>query len=141
MAIKKMRVSFVIPIEQFLGMVAASNTDMHIDIFGDDRPARTKALNGHAPKLLEAPRKANRGTDPKSGERVTGASLIAAHMIKHKDRGVALKELGPILAAAGLKEKSVSPQIAVLQQRGHAKRLRAGVYQITAKGVHAHDQG
>jgi hypothetical protein len=134
--IKKVRFSFDIPIQQLLAAIATTNTAMRIDVYGDDPPPtrRGRITQGEDVKMLEGPKQGKR----RNGEKVSGLKLIAKHMVDHKDRGVAIAELKPIITKAGLSEKSVSPQIDKLMKDGHAKRLRTGIYQITAKGVHAY---
>lgn len=137
MALKKMRVSFDIDIPVFLSMLAAGNSGMSVDIFGDDKPAKVpkQLKNGHAPKLLEGPK------DRKPRGAVTAYSTILAFFVANKDRGIKPVEIQPQLTAIGLSTKSVSPQLTKLRQDGFVKKNPAdGLYHVTARGIAHHDK-
>ena len=141
MALKKMRVSFDIDIPVFLSMLAAANSGMNIDVFGDDKPPKLpkQLRNGHAPKLLEGPKQrggaVQRGADS-NGKRVTAYSTLLAFFAANKDRGIRPVELQPSLEAIGLAAKSVSPQLTKLRQDGFVKKNPAdGLYHVPARGV------
>ena len=142
MALKKMRVSFDLDIPVFMSMLAAANSGMNIEVFGDDKHAKIpkQLKNGHAPKLIEGPKRAgtgttNRGADA-SGKRVTAYGTILAFFAANRERGIRPVELQPGLLAIGLSIKSVSPQLTKLRGDGFVKKNPAdGLYHVTARGV------
>jgi hypothetical protein len=134
MAIKKLTVSFDLPINTFLSMLAAGNSGLKIDVFGDDHPAKSvRRLNGHAPKLLEGPRRRGRGRDAR-GNYVNGRNIILKHFSENKGRNIPVREFGPLLMAVGLKP-GCSGTIFELKQRGLIKSDGNGGYSITTKGL------
>jgi hypothetical protein len=127
-AIKNVNFSFSVPIEQLLMLIANGNAALKIDVYGNDKPAKmVKALNGHAPKLLEGP-KAKTGNISRTflefmaarpAHDIRGADMIAicvkmgGHrntgntMMSHWRKGGLVKHTGPAtyqLTAAGLRE-------------------------------------
>jgi hypothetical protein len=148
MALKKMRVSFDIDIPVFLSMLAAANTAMKIDVYGDeraDKPPRAARLagqggqNGHAPKLLEGPRTVARGADA-NGKRMTAYQAILAFFVTHKDHGHKAVDIRPAVIAIGLNEKSVSPQLTKLRTDGMVKKEKDGLYHVTTRGIAHHEK-
>src|SRR4030095_9551252 len=97
MAVKKMRLSFDIDMPVFVQILSQYNSNMRIDMFADEKPARTPRLNGHTPQLLEGPknRKGRNGS-------VSGNAAILAHLVAHKDRPIALRDLAPLMRSIGL---------------------------------------
>jgi hypothetical protein len=133
MAVRKMRVSFDIDMPVFLAVLAQSNSNMRIDLFGDDKPTKVARLNGHKPLLLEGPRR--------GGKRVTAYSALLRFLADNKDKGFRASELKPAVTAVGLSDKSVSPQLGKLRTDGFVKRsggAKDGTYQITHRGVTEH---
>jgi hypothetical protein len=137
MAIKKLTVSFDLPVATFLSMLAAGNSGMKIDVFGDE-PKTRKLLNGHAPRLAHDPklieatpqRHARRGRGIKTAYRAMFD--LFAERPDYKFKPV---ELQPAVVAAGLSYKSVSPQLHRLRKHGNVKRHGDATYQITARGA------
>jgi hypothetical protein len=137
MAIKKLTVSFDLPVATFLSMLAAGNSGMKIDVFGDE-PKTRKLLNGHAPrlardpKLIEAPRgKKMRGTK-------TAYRAMLDLFASQPDTRFRPVQLQPAVVEVGLSYKSVSPQLHLLRKHGNVKRHTDGGYQVTPRGVAAH---
>ena len=135
MAIKKVTFSFDVPITQLLGLIASGGADLKIDVYGDHKPPKAvKLLNGHAPKLLEGPKRGGRKTrGTKTAYRALFDALAAQPDLHFKP-----VQLQPAVVECGLSEKSVSPQLTKLRQDGNVKRHGDGTYQITTKGVAAH---
>jgi hypothetical protein len=144
MALKKMRISFDIDIPVLLSMLAAGNSAMKIDVYGDERPAKMPRAakvtgqggqNGHQPKLLEGPK-------PRAGRigKISGYAAMLAHFVAHKDRGYRAIELRPVLVEIGLNEKSVSPQLTKLKVEGLVKKERDGLYHVTPRGIAYHEK-
>jgi hypothetical protein len=140
MALKKMRISFDIDIPVLLSMLAAGNSAMKIDVYGDERPAKMPRAaktgqNGHQPKLLEGPK-------PRAGRigKISGYAAMLAYFVAHKDRGYRAIELRPVLVAIGLNEKSVSPQLTKLKVEGLVKKERDGLYHVTPRGIAYHEK-
>lgn len=132
MAIKKVTFSFDVPITQLLGLIATGNAAMKIDVYGDDHIPKVRRLNGHAPKLLEGPKKSKQRGN-KSGYR-----LLFDQFAADKDRSFGPIDLAPALVEGGLSPKSVSPQLTKLRQAGNVRRVSDGKYQITPRGIAAH---
>lgn len=139
MPIKKLTVSFDLPISTFLSMLAAGNAGMKIDVWGDDGPKQRK-LNGHAPKLLEGPRQKRVGigrgikTVDADGNGISGRKIALKHIAAHKDRHVTPNELKDVLQAIGL-GGNPSSMLNHFKKVGLIKRAGIGKYQITAKGL------
>jgi hypothetical protein len=138
MPIKKLTVSFDLPINTFLGMLAAGNAGMKIDVYGDDHPAKSakRIINGQALKLLEGPRRRGRGQDA-HGNHVNGRNIILKHFSENKGRHIRASELGPLLSAVGLKP-GCSGTIFALKKNGFIKADGNGGYTVTAKGLSEH---
>jgi hypothetical protein len=147
MAIKVVNFSFAVPIEQLLALVVAGNVGMKVDVFGTGTmPKPPKMLkNGHAPPLLlEGPKKPH-GNIGKSGNRARGKgangetktayTMMLEVMAASPDYTATLADLRPAVAALGLSASSANSQTNVMRQRGHAKRIGEGVYQLTKPGV------
>lgn len=120
-------------------MVAAANSGMKIDVYGDEPKAPRQLKNGHAPKLLSAPSKRGgataRGVDA-GGNRATAYDTILGFLVANKDRGCKPVEIQPQLIAIGLSAKSVSPQLTKLRHDGFVKKNPAdGLYHVTARGI------
>jgi hypothetical protein len=136
MAIKKITVSFDLPIQTFLSMLSVGNSGMKIDVFGDDGPIRkAKLLNGQKPALLEGP-KAGRGVRGRdaNGKPVNGRHIMLKHFAENRDRHVHPVEFNELLKAVGL-NGSASGAIHNFRTRGLIKRIGKGAYTITAKGL------
>lgn len=135
MAIKKLTFSFEVPITQLLGLIATGNTGLKIDVAGDERATKAvKALaNGHAPKLLESP-DAHAKRQKKRND-MPGWHLLLKAMAANPEHTKAVRDLAKMLSGAGLSEKSVSPQLSMMQKKSWMKRIDEGVYQLTAKGA------
>jgi hypothetical protein len=142
MALKKMRISFDIDIPVLLSMLAAGNSAMKIDVYGDERPAKLpkQLKNGHGgPKLLEGPQPTNGRGRPRG--KVTAYATLLAFFATNKDRGVRPVELQPLLVAIGLNAKSVSPQLTKLRTDGYVKKHSDdGLYHVTARGLAHHEK-
>lgn len=132
MAIKKVTFSFDVPITQLLGLIATGNAAMKIDVYGDDHPPKAKRLNGHTPALLEGPKHPKSRKGNKSGYR-----LLFDQFATEKDRAFRPIELAPVLVAAGLSAKSVSPQLTKLRYDGFVRKV-GDKCQITPRGIAAH---
>lgn len=142
MPIKTLRFSFDVPLLALLSLVAAGTTGLNIDVLGSDKIDKkaAKALNGHAPKLLESPDRIK--ARDANGKRISAKTVILAHLFEHKDRACKAKELGDVIAAAGYGANSHSPVLTNLKQAGLVKRAGAAMYQLTAKGItHASAMG
>jgi hypothetical protein len=146
MAIKKLTVSFDLPIPVFLSMLAAGNSGMKIDVFGDDSPAKTrKLLNGANPQaLLEAPKSSRTGTRNARGRDASGKLVTSYRTIwdaivaAGADKNISTRDLRLLMPRIGLSEKSVSPQITKLRVDGYVRKMDNGVYRITARGLADH---
>lgn len=137
MPIKKISVTFDIPIAQFLGILAAGNSGMKIDVFGDE----PKKRNGHAPLLLEKPGvpklgmpRMGRGRKDDNGNPIS-ARIILLRVLAASGEKTSTKVLTEALSQAGYASaNTASSQLWTLQRVGHVKRIGKGEYQITAKG-------
>jgi hypothetical protein len=131
MPIRKLNFSFEVPITQLLGLIATGNAGLKIDVIGDDRVGHApKRINGHAPKLLEGPKRGKNGDHkhPPSWQAMLRA------LAKHPEHTKAVGELGHLLVGMGLSAKSVSPQLSMMKKKGWVRQVESGVYQMTAKG-------
>jgi hypothetical protein len=128
MPIKKISVTFDLPIGQFLGMLAAGNSGMKIDVFGDEPKVSKKMLNGHAPKLLEGPKRKSGATPGSSRSIIMGA-------LKGGEK-VPLAQLRSLLKEAGFPHPNLaSSMLHTMRKDGVVKRVGAGKYQITPTGT------
>lgn len=142
MAFKKVRFSFDLDMPVLLSMLAAAGSDMKIDVFADAKSAKQpkQLKNGHAPKLLEAPKRTGHGTDNRgrdsNGKRMTSYSAILSFMVANKERGIRPVEMHPVMETIGLSPKSVSPQLTKLRKDGFVKKhADDGLYHVTARGL------
>ena len=148
MAIKKVTFSFDVPITQLLSLIATGNAAMKIDVYGDEKVHRLpKALNGHAPKLLEGPKqltetikqsgspKAPRQQGMKNGKPITGFDALLTAFAKRSDNTLTMDAAREVMTDVGLSPISASSQIHLMKNRGLIRNTAKGVNQLTHKGL------
>ena len=121
MGIKKVTVSFDVPITAFLGLIATGHSEMKLSVYGDE-PRKPK-LNKPDVKLLPAPKKAN----------VQG---IILQMLAARET-VETKTLKQGVASAGFSPKSINSQMHHLKRKKMIRPVAHGVYKLTAGGQKA----
>jgi|GEM_PF-7001521 len=137
MSLRKIQFSFRADVTTFMAALSSCpGVDLHIDLFGDQKPARPpRMFNGKAaPKLLEHKSKRPR---PRKGE-ITSAKAILAFFVLHKDERFKAAQIGPVLSAIGRNPKSASPQLSAMVKTGLIKHGKDGSYQVTARGLARH---
>jgi len=138
MAIKNVTFSFDIPITMLLSLIETGNAAMRVDVYGDNKPPKgVPAINGHAPKLLEAPKpKKARTRRSRTGPRnnVPNWHLIILALADAPDRTLSHNDMKPILVARGMSANSASPITTVMRQKGWVKRIGDGTFQLTQRG-------
>lgn len=149
MAIKKLRFSFDVPLQDLLALVATRNDALHIDVVGDGRPDKPpKQLKGPAAKiagLLEAPGKGKgKGNHGNHSRKVkaqdefgplTTYQAVAIFLFHAPDHTGAMPQMKAALAPLGVNEVSISPQMAKMRADGNAKQIVPGTYKLTPQGV------
>lgn len=127
MGVKRVTVSFDVPIAHFLSLVEHGHSEMKISLYGEDKPP--KRLNGHGPKLLPPPR----------GGRQTTLRRLLLNKI-----GSGAGELATLRAAvieSGYSSKSVSNAIFLMKQAKLIAAAGHGHYRLTPKGVESYKLG
>lgn len=151
MAIKKLKFAFEVPITALLGLIAAGNTGLKIEVIGDDREMPPHLLNGHGMKLLEGPKPAllegpkkryspkPLSIDARPSHKTIGDTPSWQQMLRafarNPEHTKTAADLKKLIVSIGLMETSMSPQLAMMKNSGLIRSLSTGVYQLTAKGV------
>lgn len=137
MPIKTVRFAFDFAIEDILAMVAAGRADMHVDVYGNDKMKKgTPRLNGHAPKLLEAP-KARTVPHDATGAPTDGKTIMLKALAASPGHSASLAELREAIAVTGLSPKSYSSPHHYLKTQHWITRLAGekGSWRLTAEGL------
>lgn len=146
MAIKTMRVSFDVPIEQLMLLAIQHNSGMSIDVYGDSKPPKgMKALNGkgHPAVALLAPpaknqddkRGKNRAVDPKTGLPTRAVDVILRTLWNAPQYLATTTEIRPAVIKAGCEGTTTNSQLSILKKAGTVKQIGRGSYQLTAQGI------
>lgn len=144
MAIKKLRLSFDVPIMELLALVATRNEGLHIDVIGDGKPDKLpKQLRGpEAQRLLEGPKpaKANGAGMHKVKAKdehgpITTYQAIAAFLIRAPDHTGTHAIIKEALTPLGVNSVSISPQLAKMRKDGNVRQTAQGSYKLTAHGI------
>jgi hypothetical protein len=128
MGIKKLTVSFDVPIAHFLSLIEHGHSEMKIALYGDDKPVRM-LQNGHAPKLLAAPKRKPR--DSRGGLRAVMLQTFAADEKRISDP----EKLRAAAVPAGFSAKSISNAIFVMKNDGLIRAIGRGQYRLTPEGL------
>jgi hypothetical protein len=130
MSIKKIRVSFDLDMEIFMRMLAHGNDAVRFEVYGDQPKVPKVRKEAQAVDGVKALPKPARAID------APPVRIVLFDYIKaNKDGPIPVKAMCAYIEQHGYAATSVYHALSALMKAKYIKRVDAGVYQITEKGI------